>query len=79
MLGVRVLVLDGVSELVGSSVSDAVNVGLDVLVGVRDTSAPKVESPIAIIVPSRKPMTVLMLETPITTTLFSPGGNLMTP
>ena len=36
MVMVRVLVLDGVSDLVGTSVSDAVKVGLDVLVGVRE-------------------------------------------
>ena len=58
MVMVRVLVLDGVSDLVGTSVSDAVKVGLDVLVGVRDTNAPNVESPIAIIVPLRKPIKI---------------------
>ena len=37
MVGVSVLVFDGVSELVGMSVSDAVRVGIEVLVGVRET------------------------------------------
>ena len=39
MVGVIVLVLDGVNVFVGTSVSDAVKVGLDVDVGVRDTNA----------------------------------------
>ena len=39
IVGVIVLVLDGVNVSVGTSVSDAVNVGLDIDVGVRDTNA----------------------------------------
>ena len=68
MVGVIVLVFDGVSELVGMSVSDAVRVGIDVRVGVRETNAPKFDVPYAMILPSRYPIMVLICATPMTTT-----------
>ena len=59
ILGVSVLVFDGVNVSVGGSVSDAVSVGIDVRVGVRETSPPNSGSPIEMMVPSRNPMTEL--------------------
>ena len=47
------MVLDGVSEFVGMSVSDAVSVGMEVLVSVRVTKAPRLLVPYAVIRPSR--------------------------
>ena len=59
MVGVSVLVFDGVSVSVGMSVSDAVSVGIDVRVGVRETNAPKFAVPNVRILPSRYPIIVL--------------------
>ena len=67
MVGVSVLVFDGVSELVGMRVFEAVRLGIDVRVGVRETKAPKLAVPNDRILPSRYPMMVLTLAAPMAT------------
>ena len=78
MVGVIVLVFDGVSVSVGMSVSDAVSVGIDVRVGVRETKAPKFDVPYAMILPSRYAIMVLTWATPMTTASVVLWGNFRT-
>ena len=78
MVGVSVLVFDGVSELVGMRVFEAVRVGIDVRVGVRETKAPKFDVPYAMILPSRYAIMVLTWATPITTASLVLWGNFRT-
>jgi hypothetical protein len=78
MVGVIVLVFEGVRVSVGMSVSEAVSVGIDVPVGVRDTNAPKFDVPYAMILPSRYPIMVLTWATPMTTASLVLWGNFRT-
>ena len=79
IVGVSVRVFDGVNDSVGINVSDAVCVGFDVFVGVRDTNALKLLVPKVMIRPSANPSTELRLSTAITITSFTPAGTSITP
>jgi len=79
IVGVSVRVFDGVNDSVGINVSDAVKVGFDVFVGVRDTNALKLLVPKVTIRPSANPSTELRLSTAMTITSFTPAGTSITP